>query len=244
MDSSAEQRIAQLEAELAALHGEMQDFTYTVSHDLRASLRHILSYAHLVQEDAGPLLTPEVQGFLATITDSARHMGVLMDGLMELSRTGTVAMLPGPVSLQNLVTEAVSPLRDAQGSRAIVWDVAQDLPVVNGDVTLLRQALSHLLDNALKFTRPVAQTRISIAVAAQDAQTVTLAIADNGVGFNPALQSKLFHPFQRLHSTKQFPGIGMGLALVRKIAQRHGGQVAVSGVVDGGCIINFSLPKA
>jgi two-component system OmpR family sensor kinase len=244
MDTTAEQRIAQLEDELASLRGEMQDFTYTVSHDLRASLRHILSYAHLVQEDAGPQLTSEVQGFLATITDSARHMGVLMDGLMELSRTGTVPMNIGPVSLQALVAEVVVSLREGQGSRSIAWDIAQDLPIVSGDAALLRQALHQVLGNALKFTQPVEQVCISVGVAAQDAHTVTIALSDNGAGFNPALQSKLFHPFQRLHSTKQFPGIGMGLALVRKIVQRHGGQVKAAGAVDAGCTVTLSLPKA
>jgi light-regulated signal transduction histidine kinase (bacteriophytochrome) len=244
MDQTAEQRVAQLEAELAALRGEMRDFTYTVSHDLRASLRHILSYAHLVQEDAGPQLSTEVQGFLGTITESARHMGVLMDGLMELSRIGSVPMQTDPVPLQTLVSEVVQLLPELQGQRAVAWRIAQDLPVVTGDVTLLRQAFTLVLGNAVKFTQQMAQADISVQLVGQDAHTVTVAVQDNGAGFNPALQSKLFHPFQRLHSTKQFPGIGMGLALTRKIVERHGGRVSAQGAVGDGCTVTLSLPKA
>jgi signal transduction histidine kinase len=246
MEKTPEQRIAQLETELAAQRAEMKDFTYTVSHDLRASLRHILSYAHLVQEDAGPQLSDEVQGFVATITDSARHMGVLMDGLMELSRLGTVEVNWGPVDLQQLVQEAVATVQDKPSARAIDWQIGTGLPIVQGDPALLRQALGHVLDNAVKFTQPVDLPRISIDMGPEHgdkANHVVLEIRDNGVGYNPALQAKLFHAFQRLHSVKQFPGIGMGLALTRKIIERQGGTVNAQGVVDGGCVITVLLQK-
>ncbi len=244
MQPTPEERIAHLEAELAAQRAEMQDFTYTVSHDLRASLRHILSYAHLVQEDAGPQLSEEVQGFLATITDSARHMGVLMDGLMELSRLGTVGTNMGPVDLQQLVQEAVDALPSGGAQRSIEWRIATDLPVVQGDTALLRQALGHVLDNAYKFSQPVQQPCITITALPLGGVRVGLVVQDNGVGYNPALQAKLFHPFQRLHSAKQFAGIGMGLALTRKIMERHGGTVAAQSTGDGGCTLTLLLPKA
>jgi light-regulated signal transduction histidine kinase (bacteriophytochrome) len=253
MSDAQQQRIAQLESELAALRAEMQDFSYTVSHDLRASLRHILSYAQLVQEDAGPLLPEEAAGFLNTISDSARHMGLLMDGLMELSRLGTVPPQIAPVSLQAMVHNVVAELTQHYPQRAIAWHVAPDLPQVMADATLLRAALHCVLDNAVKFTerQPEARIAITARAALSDAATptttssmVALEVQDNGAGFNPALQSKLFHPFQRLHTTKQFPGIGMGLALTRKMLERMGAQVRAEGAPDLGCTVCITLARA
>lgn len=252
MADAQAQRIKQLESELAALRAEMQDFSYTVSHDLRASLRHILSYAQLVQEDAGPLLPEETAGFLNTITDSARHMGLLMDGLMELSRLGTVVVQIGPVSLHAVVQDVVAELTQHYPQRAIAWQVAPDLPQVLADATLLRAALRCVLDNAVKFTaqRPEARIAITAHTAAADGLAaaanamVALEVQDNGAGFNPALQSKLFHPFQRLHTTKQFAGIGMGLALTRKMLERMGAQAMAGGAPDQGCTICITLAAA
>jgi signal transduction histidine kinase len=251
MSANASDRIAALEAELAALRAEMQDFSYTVSHDLRASLRHILSYAQLVQEDAATLLPPETLGFVHTIADSARHMGLLMDGLMELSRLGTVALQSAPVPLLPLLQELVAGLAQAPGA-PMDWQLAPDLPAVQADPALLRSALLAVLDNAVKFSAHKAERRITVSLAAQDGEAlaplpqgwVTLRVQDNGAGFNPALQAKLFHPFQRLHTTKQFAGIGMGLALTRKMLQRMGGQVRAEGLPDGGCTVSLSLPRA
>lgn len=243
--TSPEARIAALQAEVDLLRAEMQDFSYTVSHDLRASLRHIVSYAHLVQEDAGPLLNEEVQGFLATITDSAKHMGVLMDGLMELSRLGTVALQPETVSLQTLVADVSEGLSFSHPQRRIRWKVAHNLPEVQADAVLLRQVLTQVLDNAVKFTagREEAVIEITRQSLAKPGMAV-LQVQDNGAGYNPALQSKLFHAFQRLHGPKQFAGIGMGLALARKALQRMGGGISAQGAVDAGCCITLTLPSA
>ena len=134
-------RMAALEAELASLRTEMQDFSYTVSHDLRANLRHILSYAQLVREDAGHLLPQETLGFLDTITDSARHMGVQMDGLMELTRLGTVALQLEPLPLLPLVQDVVGELQLQYPQRQIEWQLPAELPAVLSDASLLRQAL-------------------------------------------------------------------------------------------------------
>lgn len=248
MSEAATDRIAALEAELAALRAEMQDFSYTVSHDLRASLRHILSYAQLVQEDAAPLLPAETLGFVQTIADSARHMGLLMDGLMELSRLGTVVLQTSPVPLQPLLQELVAGFEAVPGA-PIAWQLAEDLPVVLADPALLRSALLCVLDNAVKFTAhnpPASPRRIAVSVQtdAQASGWVTLQVQDNGAGFNPALQAKLFHPFQRLHAAKQFPGIGMGLALTRKMLQRMGGTVRAEGVPNGGCTLTLCLQCA
>jgi len=243
MPDAPESRIAALEAELASLRAEMQDFTYTVSHDLRASLRHILSYAQLVQEDAGPLLPAETLGFVNTISDSARHMGVLMDGLMELSRLGTVAVTLVPVPLQALVQDMVTELRLKHPGAPIDWQVQAPLPVVQADAALLRAALLDVLDNAVKFSAHKALRQVAVSAQQMDAKgAVTLRIQDTGAGFNPALQAKLFKPFSRLHTVKQFPGVGMGLALTRKRLERMGAQVQADAVVDGGCTVYITLP--
>ncbi len=241
----SEQRIAELEAQLAALRAEMQEFTYTVSHDLRAPLRHIVAYAQLVQEDAAEQLDPEVQGFLATISDSARHMGMLLDGLTSLSRLGVAQVTLASVPLQPLVQEVCAELTLQSGQRKLEWRIAVDLPSVRADAALLRQALLHVLGNAVKFTSPRPQAVVTVsALANMPTTTVALEIADNGVGYNPALQGKLFKVFSRLHSSKAFEGLGLGLALTHKIMQRLDGSVQASGVVDGGCRVTLCLPAA
>lgn len=242
---SPESRIAALEAELAVVRAEMQDFTAAVSHDLRAPLRHIVSYVQLVQEDAGPQLEPEVLDFLATISDSARHMGVLLDGLTALSRIGLAPLEPGPVSLQELVQTVRADVMAKNPQRAVEWQVADGLPTVLADAALLHQALSHVLGNALKFTVPRALAQIDIrTVAGAPDGYVALQVRDNGVGYNPAQQARLFRVFGRLHSAKQFEGIGMGLVLTRKILARMGGSVSAQGVLDAGCSVELQLKRA
>jgi light-regulated signal transduction histidine kinase (bacteriophytochrome) len=241
--ASPEDTITALQAELAAVRAEMQDFAGTVSHDLRAPLRHILSYAQLVQEDAGPQLDAEVQGFLATIVDSARHMGGLLDGLSQLSRAGAQPIHLEAVALQDLVQELCDRLSGQHPGRDLRWDIAADLPVVRSDAQLLRQALEQVLDNAVKFTAPRAPAVIRVDRAPDGADgRVTLRIQDNGVGYNPALQGKLFKVFGRLHSAQQFPGVGMGLALARKLLQRVDAHMAIEGAVDAGCTVRLDLP--
>ena len=238
-------RIAALEAEVAALRAEMQDFTYTVSHDLRASLRHVLSYASLVQEDAGPQLSEEVQGFLATISDSARHMGAQMDGLLELSRIGTAPLQLQAVALAPLLDAVRDELLPVMGTRQVQWAVDVEGQTAWADPKLLYQALLQVLGNAVKFTgqRPVAHIHLGV-LTDQTTGRVHIAVRDNGVGFNPALQSRLFHAFQRLHSAQQFAGLGMGLALARKGLRRMEGDITAEGEVDGGCTVTLTLPVA
>ena len=243
------ERIAVLEAELAAQRAEMQTLMATVSHDLRAPLRHIVSYAQLVQEDAGPLLNAEVQGFLATMTDSARHMGRLLDGLGALAQLGTAPINLAPVALQSLVDDLVAQLTAQHPTRALAWHIAPDLPTVQADAALLRQALRHVLDNAIKFTAPRDTAVITVRTVANDAAnaaspgTTALQVSDNGVGYNPAQQGALFQVFGRLHTARQFEGTGMGLALTAKAVQRMGGTVTSEGVLDGGCCVTLRLPS-
>lgn len=242
MAESQDSRIAALEAERDALRAELQHFTYAVSHDLRAPLRHILSYAQMVQEDAGPLLSEEVQEFLATITDSARHMGALLDGLAALSRVGSAPVNIGPVSLQELVQSACQTVAAQEPVCRVDWRVAADLPMVQADASLLHQALLQVLGNARKFSAPCAQPIVEVTVGAADnSDTVLLQVRDNGVGFNPAQQDQLFKVFGRLHSVRQFDGIGVGLVLARKLLERFGATVAIVGVLDVGCTVQLRL---
>jgi len=238
-------RIAALQAELDAMRAEMQHFTYAVSHDLRAPLRHILSYAQLVQEDAGPQLNAEVQEFLTTITDSARHMGVLLDGLAALSHVGSTPLDIGPVSLQELVQAQSQALAAQHPQRNVDWRIASDLPLVQADATLLCQALAQVLGNALKFSAPREPAVVEVsAEPVQSSGGVCLQVRDNGVGYNPAQQDQLFKVFGRLHSSKQFEGIGMGLVLARKLLERCGATVSIHGEVDGGCTVQLRLLRA
>ncbi len=234
MSDSAD--IEALRNALAAARAELQDFTYTVSHDLRADLRHILAFAEIVQEDAGPQLDAEARSHLATITGAARHMGLLMDGLLAYSRLGAVDLRIEAVPVRPVVMEICAALQARYPQRVLEWRVADDLPTVQADAALLRQALEHVLGNAVKFT-----AARDVAVVAVESDGAALVVRDNGVGFNPAAQSKLFHVFGRLHSQREFDGIGMGLALTHKIVQRHGGTVSAQGELDGGCSVRIAL---
>lgn len=241
MTDAQDARIAALEAELAVVRADVQEFTYTVSHDLRAQLRHILAFAEIVQEDAAPLLDAQTQSHLGTITGAARQMGVLMDGLMAYSRLASAPVQPEALALSPLVQELCQSLQAQHPQRLLQWVVADDFPAVQADAALLRQTLQHLLDNAVKFTRPRAQAVVEVGWEPGPPGHCTVCVRDNGVGFNPAHKAKLFHVFQRLHSPHEFEGIGMGLALTRKMVERHGGTVRAEGALDAGCCVRFTL---
>jgi light-regulated signal transduction histidine kinase (bacteriophytochrome) len=230
-------RVARLEFELASQRAEMQEFSYSVSHDLRAHLRHVLNYAQIIKEEAGAKLPPDLQGMLTNIGDSTRRMGEMLDALAELSRLATVPLVLGPVELQVIISELRAEI--GTGTATIEWRITDSLPVVQADATLLRIALRHVLDNALKFSATRAHPVITVSASEADG-CVSLQVQDNGVGFNPAMQDKLFRPFQRLHSARQFSGLGMGLAVTRKVAQRLGGRVSAR-PIEGGVIVELTL---
>ena len=240
-DSNSAIRIAQLEAELATLRREMQDFTYVVGHDLRAPLRHIVSFAQLVQEDAGPQLGSDVRGFLSTITDSAQNLSQMLDALLALARVGTVPLQWVAVPVHAVVQEVVAELRAAHPARQMAWHIASDLPTVQADTALLRGALQQVLGNAVKFTARKEGAEVTVRTVASGGR-MALEVIDNGAGFNPAMQSKLLQPFQRLHHARDFAGLGMGLALARKSLERMGGGMEIHGQVDAGCRVVLTLP--
>lgn len=247
--ADAEQRIAALEAELAAARAEMQAFAATVSHDLRAPLRHITSFAQLLQDEAGPALGDEAQEFLGHINGSAKHLAQMLDALLALSRVGTVPLYLQSVALNEvlaaLVQERVRDLQVRQPERKVRWALAPHLPAVQADASLLSAALGQLLDNAIKFTAQRADAAIDIT-ASVNATTgaVHCTIRDNGVGFKADLAAKLFQPFIRLHSSSQFVGLGMGLALARKSLARMGAEVTITAAPDAGCSVTVALSVA
>lgn len=233
-----------LQRELSQARAELEDFTYSVSHDLRASLRHINAYVQIIQEDLGDQVNATMTSHLDTVSQAARQMGRQIDGLMELSRLTRADLQLTTADAGQLVRDVVAALAPATEGRTVDWQIAPDFPALRCDAVLVRQALMHLLSNAVKFTasRPVAEIKVQWQM--QDKHWCAFTVSDNGVGFNPQYGKKLFHVFQRLHGAREFEGLGMGLALTRKIVERHGGEVAADGAPDKGCSVSFTLPLA
>jgi len=238
--------LAQRDAQLAAQAAGMEEWMHAVSHDLRAPLRHITSYGPLVQEtvqDAQGLdaeAREEALAFLGTMDQSARRMGRMLEGLLVLSRIARAPLRPEAVDLAALVEQARAPLAAAVPARSVEWGIAPDLPAVQGDATLLRQMLDELLGNALKFTRGRDPARIAVGWERGADGRFTLTVQDNGAGFNPAQAAGLFGVFQRLHRESEFEGVGAGLAAVRAIARRHGGEASATAAVGEGCTVRVS----
>ena len=226
---------------LQAANKELEAFSYSVSHDLRAPLRHIDGYAALLSKTAGDALNDKAQRYLQTISGSAKQMGQLIDDLLVFSRMGRQDMLRTTVSLDQLIKTVLHDLRlDLQG-RKISWTM-HPLPNVSGDPAMLRQVFVNLISNALKFTATRPEAKIEIGVAKQGPSDVEVFIRDNGVGFDMQYVDKLFGVFQRLHRNDEFEGTGIGLANVRRIIHRHGGRTWAEGALDQGATFYFSLP--
>lgn len=233
-----------LQRELGQARAELEDFTYSVSHDLRASLRHVTAYVQIIQEDLDDQVGAAMTSHLDTVSQAARQMGRQIDGLMELSRLTRADLQLTTVDAGQLVRDVVEALAPASEARTIAWQVAPDFPALRCDGVLVRQALTYLLSNAMKFTASRAVAEIKVQWQMQDHNRCELTVSDNGVGFNPQYGKKLFHAFQRLHGAREFEGLGMGLALTRRIVERHGGAVSADGAPDAGCSIRFTLPLA
>ena len=226
---------------LQAANKELEAFSYSVSHDLRAPLRHIDGYASLLSKTAGESLNDKARRYLQTISDSAKQMGQLIDDLLIFSRMGRQEMLRTRVNLDQLVKTVIHDLRlDLQG-RTISWTIGS-LPEVYGDAAMLRQVFTNLLSNALKFTRHRAGAKIEIGATQPTAGETEIFVRDNGAGFDMQYVNKLFGVFQRLHRNDEFEGTGIGLANVRRIIHRHGGRTRAEGAVDRGATFFFTLP--
>jgi len=226
---------------LEAANQELESFSYSVSHDLRAPLRHIDGYASLLRKAAADSLNEKAGRYLDTISASAKQMGQLIDDLLVFSRMGRQEMLRTTVDLNNLITMILSDLRlDLQG-RDISWTI-EPLPQVPGDSAMLRQVFMNLIANAVKFTSTRPKAEIAIGIAQQTTEEVVVFVRDNGVGFNMEYVSKLFGVFQRLHRIDEFDGTGIGLANVRRIVHRHGGRTWAEGAIEQGATFYVGLP--
>ncbi len=212
-----------------------------MSHDLRAPLRHITGFAELLQKKASSILDETNLQFLNTISESAKQMGNLIDDLLAFSRIGRSEVKTGRADLGHLVKEILKDLQEEHGERDIAWSVGE-LPEVVCDRSMLRLVFVNLFSNAVKFTRPRPKAEIEIGCIPEKNEYVFF-VRDNGVGFDPKYQDKLFGVFQRLHHQDEFEGTGIGLANVRRLIHRHGGRTWADGKIDGGATFYFSLPK-
>ncbi|HKA35818.1 MAG TPA: PAS domain S-box protein [Thermoanaerobaculia bacterium] len=228
--------------ELAALNEELEAFSYSVSHDLRAPLRHIDGFARLLARHAGDRLDEKGRHYLETIEDSVRQMGRLIDDLLAFSRLGRAPLRSEAVDLAALARDAIREIEEDWKGREIRWTVGE-LPAVRGDAALLRQVFVNLLSNAVKYSSRRGVSEIEIATAGSTPDEVVCIVRDNGVGFDGKYAGKLFGVFQRLHGAEDFEGTGIGLASVRRIIQKHGGRTWAEGAVDSGATFSFSLPR-
>ncbi|MGC4050928.1 MAG: PAS domain S-box protein [Paludibaculum sp.] len=229
--------------ELEAINKELEAFAYSISHDLRAPLRHMAGFTELLQKNAAPVLNDRNKRYVSMVLESAQRMGALIDDLLAFSRIGRAETRMTSVDMQQLAQDVLSEVRMEVGKRHIDWTVGA-LPVSYGDRSMLRLVMMNLVANAAKFTRTRDRAEIEIGCdGLKDGQTV-LFVRDNGVGFDMRYVNKLFGVFQRLHPPEAFEGTGIGLATVQRIIHRHGGRVWAESVLDQGATFYFSLSSS
>ena len=237
-----EQHITERTEELTRTIDELQAFTYTISHDLRAPLRAINGFAAIMREEEAARLSPDGDALLGKIERNAARMGRLIDGLLEFSRLARAESARDDVDMAALARSAVAEVAEEYGPRAP--DVTFDaLPPARGDAAMLRQTWINLVSNAFKFSSREAAPQVWIGASDGDGE-VTYHVRDNGVGFDMADAANLFGVFSRLHANESYPGVGVGLAIVRRIVERHGGRVRAESWPGEGTTFHFTLPKA
>lgn len=242
LNEELEARVHQRTVQLEATNKELEAFSYSVSHDLRAPLRHIDGYAQLLAKDAAAVLSEKSGRYVKTISDSARKLGMLIDELLVFSHMGRTEMRSSNVNFEEMVWEVIHDARTDTAGQYIEWKVAH-LPHVKGDPSMLRLVLVNLISNAVKYTRTRVHACVEIGIQNLNHETVFF-VRDNGVGFNMQYVDRLFGVFQRLHTSDEFEGTGIGLANVRRIMERHGGRTWAEGEVDKGATIYFSFPPS
>ncbi|CAM4417598.1 sensor histidine kinase [Deinococcus marmoris] len=235
------QQVEQQQAALQEANEELEAFSYSVSHDLRTPVRHIKGFSELLRRDVGTGLGLKATHYLTVIDEAAGRMNVLIDAMLELSRAARLPLRSGPVDLEALVIRGRQELEVDAYDRNVQWQVSP-LPLVTGDHDTLQQVITNLLSNAVKYTRP-RQTAVIEVWAEERAGEWAVFVRDNGVGFDPRYQDRLFGVFQRLHLEREFEGTGVGLANVRRIVTRHGGTVSASSVTGEGATFGFTLPR-
>jgi light-regulated signal transduction histidine kinase (bacteriophytochrome) len=231
------------EKALAALEEsrrELESLTYAIAHDLRAPLRTIEGFSRALSEDCGEELDADGRRYLQHVLDAAHRMSGMLEGLLSLARIQRAEFHPIPLELAAIARGIVDRLRAAEPARAIELEIGDNIPVA-ADSGLLTGALDALLQNAWKFTRGREPARIEVGI--QCASPLVYFVRDNGVGFDMRYADKLFSPFQRLHSEREFEGVGIGLASARHIIRRHGGRIWAEGAVDRGATFYFTLQE-
>jgi signal transduction histidine kinase len=236
------QELAKRSTELESINKELEAFAYSISHDLRAPLRHMAGYTELLRKRMSSALDEKSNHYIMMMLESAKRMGDLIDDLLAFSRIGRAQTQKTLVHLEQLVKEALNEVREDAEGRNIAWKIGA-LPDCYGDRSMLRLVLVNLISNAVKFTRTRSEAEIEIGSANGKSDEVTVFVRDNGVGFDMKYVDKLFGVFQRLHQANEFEGTGIGLATVQRIIHRHGGNVWAEGAVDSGATFYFSAPK-
>lgn len=239
LNADLERRVVERTLQLDAANKELEAFSYSVAHDLRAPLRHIGGFSRILQDDYGAGLDATAQHYLKMIRDSAKNMGQLVDDLLKLGRIGRQQLLCRPTDLNSLVESVVRDLQPECDGRQIDWRMG-DLPSVECDPGLMKQVFTNLLSNAAKYTRGRATAIIEVGLVTLDGAPV-FSVRDNGAGFDQRYAHKLFGVFQRLHRAEEFEGTGVGLATVQRIVEKHGGRVWAEAEVDKGATFFFAL---
>jgi signal transduction histidine kinase len=239
---SLNNELAKRSAALEASNKELEAFAYSISHDLRAPLRHVAGFAELLRSNATPTLNEKSRRYLTMVLEAATRMGSLIDDLLAFSRISRAETHYSSVDLQQIVQEAVAEAGEDANGRNIVWRV-DALPEWYGDRSMLRLVVINLISNAVKFSSTRSEPEIEIGCSERKNDQVVLFVRDNGVGFDMKYSNKLFGVFQRLHPQEVFEGTGIGLATVQRIVHRHGGRVWAEGKVEGGATFYFSLSK-
>ena len=242
LNSELERRVSERTEQLEAANRELETFCYSVAHDLRAPLRHINGYVGMLASRCRENLNDQGMHYLDTIVDSSRQMGVLIDDLLQFSRTARPDMCLESLDMNQVLADALNSLKDGNRDRTIEWAISE-FPAVRGDYVLLRQVWVNLLANAVKYTQPKETARIEIS-SREENEEIIFVVKDNGVGFDMQYVGKLFGIFQRLHTQEEFEGFGIGLTIVQRIIERHGGRVWAEAELNEGATFSFTLPRS
>ncbi|HBE89066.1 MAG TPA: hypothetical protein DDW67_08015 [Elusimicrobia bacterium] len=235
-----ERAVAERTAELRAANEELEAFTYSASHDLRAPLRRMDGFAAILEEDHAASLPEDARNAIARIRAGCRQMAGVIDSLLKLSRLMRQSITPAPLDLSAMAEEISSNLREAEPERRVSFTAATGLAAC-GDRTLIGEVLENLISNAWKFTRRTGEAKVEFGLDGKGGEPAFF-VRDNGAGFDMEYAGNLFRPFQRLHAASDFPGTGIGLVTCRRIIERHGGRIWAEGEPGKGAVFFFTIP--